>query len=102
MPADHSPEQQLTRNPPATRPADTASVERRIGRHRAPEPPRRGARALLTATPVRVALASGVTCCLGLVAYAATAEGDDQRAEPVREMLADRALADDRASRSRD
>ncbi|TDC42358.1 hypothetical protein E1166_08250, partial [Micromonospora sp. KC213] len=101
MPADHSPEQQQTHTRRVTRPADAPSNERRIGRHRAPEPPRRGARALLTAVPVRLALAGGVTCCLGLVVYAGGDDGD-QRAEPVREMLADRALADERASRSRE
>nr|WP_245675484.1 hypothetical protein [Micromonospora halophytica] len=72
-----------------------------MGRHRAPEPPRRGVRALLASTPVRIALAGGVTCCLGLVAFAGTQEGD-HRTEPLREVLAERAAADERASRSLD
>ncbi|MGB2570007.1 hypothetical protein ACPFP2_16360 [Micromonospora citrea] len=101
MPADHSPEQQSTAARRATRPAGAPSGERRIGRHRAPEPPRRGARALLASTPARVVLAGGVTCCLGLVAFAGTQESE-HRTEPLREVLAERAAADERASRSLD
>ncbi|MEW1584916.1 hypothetical protein AB0283_05645 [Micromonospora vinacea] len=94
--------QKLTDARPTTLSDDAASTERTIGRHRAPEPPRRG---LLGSTPVRVALATGVTCCLSLVAVA-TARGDDDTArpvEPLAEAVADRAaIADERASRSLD
>ncbi|WP_433319237.1 hypothetical protein ACQP0U_13795 [Micromonospora sp. CA-269861] len=94
--------QKLTDARPTTLSDDAASTERTIGRHRAPEPSRR---ALLGSTPVRVALATGVTCCLGLVAVA-TARGNDDTArtvEPLAEAVADRAaIADERASRSLD
>ncbi|MDG4758271.1 hypothetical protein [Micromonospora sp. WMMD710] len=73
-----------------------------MGRHRAPEPPRR---TLLGSTPVRVALATGVTCCLGLAAVvtARGAEDDTRPVEPLAEAIADRAaIADERASRSLD
>ncbi|MGI5521156.1 hypothetical protein ACQEUX_09380 [Micromonospora sp. CA-259024] len=97
-PADHT----LTDAHPSTRTGDAASTERTIGRHRAPETPRR---TLLGSTPLRVALATGVTCCLSLVAVA-TARGDDDTArtvEPLAEAVADRAaIADERASRSLD
>ncbi|MGC5020000.1 hypothetical protein [Micromonospora sp. DT47] len=101
MHPDDSSDQQLTEARPAARTADAASGERRIGRHRAPEPPRRGGRALLASTPARVALAGGVTCCLGLVAFAGVQE-TDRRREPVQELLADRAAQEQRASRSLD
>ncbi|RQX11653.1 hypothetical protein DLJ58_07915 [Micromonospora arida] len=56
-------------------------------------------------TPVRVALATGVTCCLSLVAVA-TARGNDdtpRTVEPLAEAVADRAaIANERASRSLD
>ncbi|MEH0936133.1 hypothetical protein [Micromonospora psammae] len=102
MHPDNSPEQQLTAAHAAARPADAASGERRIGRHRAPEPPRRARRARLASTPARVALACGVSCCLGLVAVAGAQAGVGQRAEPVGEALADRATAEQRASRALD
>ncbi|MEV0806862.1 hypothetical protein [Micromonospora sp. NPDC050200] len=98
---DDSPQQQLSETRPGARPADAASGERRIGRHRAPEPSRRGTRALLASAPARVALACGVTCCLGLVAFAG-AHDTGQHGKPVSEVLADRAAATDRASRSLD
>ncbi|MGN9806142.1 hypothetical protein [Micromonospora sp. L32] len=101
MLADDSPQQQPPGTRPHTRTVDGASGERRIGRHRAPEPPRRGARAVLASTPARVALAGGVTCCLGLVAFAG-AHDPAPRGTPVSEVLADRAEAADRASRSLD
>ncbi|RQW99920.1 hypothetical protein DLJ59_23240, partial [Micromonospora inaquosa] len=63
--------QKLTDERPTTLSDDAASTERTIGRHRATAPPRR---TLLGSTPVRVALATGVTCCLSLVAVA-TARG---------------------------
>ncbi|MBM0232176.1 hypothetical protein JNW91_10055 [Micromonospora sp. STR1_7] len=97
-PADHK----LTDARPTTLLGDAASTERTIGRHRALEPPRRS---LLGSTPVRVALATGVTCCLGLAAVV-TARGSEDNArpvEPLAEAVADRAaIADDRASRSLD
>ncbi|MGC4798411.1 hypothetical protein [Micromonospora saelicesensis] len=94
--------QKLTDARPSTPSDDAASTERTIGRHRAPDPSRR---ALLRSTPVRVALATGVTCCLSLVAVA-TARGNDdtpRTVEPLAEAVADRAaIADERASRSLD
>ncbi|MGW5557837.1 hypothetical protein ACWER9_11495 [Micromonospora sp. NPDC003944] len=94
--------QKLTDARPSTLSDDAASTERTIGRHRAPEPSRRS---LLGSTPVRVALATGVTCCLSLVAMA-TARGNDdtpRTVEPLAEAVADRAaIADERASRSLD
>nr|WTA70456.1 hypothetical protein OHB51_15370 [Micromonospora sp. NBC_00855] len=100
-PADPS-SQKLTDAHPTTPSDDAASTERTIGRHRVPEPPQR---ALLGSTPLRVALATGVTCCLSLVAVA-TARGNDQAprtVEPLAEAVADRAaIADERASRSLD
>ncbi|MBQ0992563.1 hypothetical protein KBX08_21030 [Micromonospora sp. H61] len=94
--------QKLTDARPTTPSDDAASTERTTGRHRASEPSRR---ALLGSTPVRVALATGVTCCLSLVAVA-TARGNDdapRTVEPLAEAVADRAaIADERASRSLD
>ncbi|MBQ1073178.1 hypothetical protein KBX06_08370 [Micromonospora sp. C31] len=95
-------EKNPTQDRPATRPDDPASTERAIGRHRAPERQRRVGRTLLTSTPVRVALATGVTCCLGVAAFAGTRDDADAAREPVAEALAERAVDDDRASRSLD
>ncbi|WP_431729367.1 hypothetical protein [Verrucosispora sp. TAA-831] len=90
---------------PASRTTDGASSERMIGRHRRLTGPRRGVRSLLASTPVRVALATGVTCCLGAAAVATANRDDDEapRAQ-VAESVAERALAaeDDPASRSFD
>ncbi|WP_030491018.1 hypothetical protein [Micromonospora chokoriensis] len=98
----HPDDQKLTDARPTTPSDDAASTERTIGRHRAPEPPRR---ALLGSAPVRVALATGVTCCLSLVAVT-TARGNDDTSrtvEPLAEAVAERAsIADERASRSLD
>ncbi|MEU4780437.1 hypothetical protein [Micromonospora sp. NPDC023633] len=99
---DDHPDQKLTQDRPATHPDDPASTERTTGRHRAPERQRRGGRALLASTPVRVALATGVTCCLGVAAFAGTREDADAAREPVAEALAERSVDDDRASRSLD
>ncbi|MDO3704873.1 hypothetical protein Q3W71_24715 [Micromonospora sp. C28SCA-DRY-2] len=100
-PDDHF-DQKLTEERPDTPPADAASSERTIGRHRAPEPSRRGVRALLTSAPARVALATGVSCCLG-VATIAVVRGDDAPREPLAEAVAERAAAaDEAASRSLD
>ncbi|SCF24304.1 hypothetical protein GA0074695_4695 [Micromonospora viridifaciens] len=73
---------------------DPTSAGRRTGRHRVAAP-RRGP---LAATPARVTLAAGVACCLALIGVVATAD-TGQRHEPVREALADRAAAEQRASR---
>ncbi|MFG1898085.1 hypothetical protein ACGFIP_29125 [Micromonospora zamorensis] len=102
MHPDDPSDQKLTDARPTTQPGDAASTERTIGRHRVPEPPRR---TLLGSTPVRVALATGVTCCLGLVAVATARGSDDapRTVEPLAEAVADRAaIADERASRSLD
>jgi hypothetical protein len=90
-------EQQPTETSPVRRTIDPASAERTIGRHRAPEPRRRGP---VRSTPARVAVATGVTCCLGLIGVVGAKE-TGQRHEPVREVLADRAAAasEERASR---
>ncbi|PWR05639.1 hypothetical protein DKT68_25945, partial [Micromonospora acroterricola] len=102
MHPDDPTDPKLTDARPSTRTSDAASTERTIGRHRAPEPPRR---ALLRSTPLRVALATGVTCCLSLVAVT-TARGSEDTprpVEPLAEAVADRAaIADERASRSLD
>ncbi|MCW3818101.1 hypothetical protein ONA91_26995 [Micromonospora sp. DR5-3] len=73
---------------------DSASAERRSGRHRA-APRRRGP---ARSTPARVALAAGVTCCLGLIGFVGV-QDTGQRHEPVRQVLADRAATEQRASR---
>ncbi|WFE54406.1 hypothetical protein [Micromonospora sp. WMMD1155] len=103
MHPDDPSDQKLTDARPSIQSDDAASTERTIGRHRAPEPPRR---TLLGSTPVRVALATGVTCCLSLVAVAtARSDSDDtsRAVEPLAEAMADRAaIADERASRSLD
>ncbi|MGK5443585.1 hypothetical protein ACSNN7_17455 [Micromonospora sp. URMC 105] len=101
MPPHTPAPQQTPETPPVARSAHATSDERRVGRHRAPEPPRRGARAALASTPARVALAGTVTCCLGLLAFAGTHD-TGRRGAPVSEVLADRAEAADRASRSLD
>ncbi|MFI7607763.1 hypothetical protein ACIBTV_21835 [Micromonospora sp. NPDC049366] len=101
MHPDDPSDQKLTATEPTTGSRERASTERTIGRHRAPEPPRRGARAVLTSTPLRVALATGVSCCLGFAAYAGVRDDAPERTEPLAEAVADRAaLADQRASRS--
>ncbi|MFC0505910.1 hypothetical protein [Micromonospora costi] len=101
MHRDDPSEQNQTPPEVASRSGDLGSTGRTIGRHRKPEPPRRGARKLLASTPVRVALATGVSCCLGFAAYAGTRDDGPDRSEPLAEAVADRAaLADERASRS--
>ncbi|MFI6783366.1 hypothetical protein [Micromonospora sp. NPDC050276] len=102
MHPDDPSDQKLTDARPTTPSDDAASTERTIGRHRALDPPRR---TLLGSTPVRVALATGVTCCLSLVAVASARGNDDspRTVEPLAEAVADRAgIADERASRSLD
>ncbi|WP_181568045.1 hypothetical protein [Micromonospora robiginosa] len=95
MHPDHSDPQPLSATRPARRTIDPTSAERRVGRHRAPEPPRRGPG---RSTPGRIAVATGVTCCLGLVGVVGVGEA----APPdltVSEALADRAAVEQRASR---
>ncbi|MET7670368.1 hypothetical protein [Micromonospora luteifusca] len=102
MHPDDPADQKLTNARPSTLSSDAASTERTIGRHRVPEAPRRP---LLGSTPVRVALATGVTCCLSLVAVATARGSDDtpRTVEPLAEAVADRAaIAQERASRSLD
>ncbi|WP_431921010.1 hypothetical protein [Micromonospora wenchangensis] len=101
MHPDETAAQQPPRNRQAAPSTRVASDERRIGRHRAPEPPRRGIGAALASTPARIALAGGVTCCLGLVALAGTHRVDRQP-RPVQEVLADRSAEEQRASRARE
>ncbi|GIJ76794.1 hypothetical protein SAMN05443287_104345 [Micromonospora phaseoli] len=59
---------------------------------------------MLASTPVRVALATGVTCCLGAAAVVTAKEDDEAPPPQVAEAVADRALAaqDEAASRSLD
>ncbi|MFY1576087.1 hypothetical protein ACN26Z_14495 [Verrucosispora sp. WMMD703] len=87
-------DQKLTPGQPPSLSADGASSERLMGRHRAVPTPRRGVRAVLASTPVRVALATGVTCCLGATAVVATRHDDEVPPPPVTEALTDRALTD--------
>ncbi|MGQ5265025.1 hypothetical protein ACTWLT_30160 [Micromonospora sp. ZYX-F-536] len=102
MHSDDPAAQKLTDALPTTGSGDAASTERTIGRHRAADQRRR---ALLGSTSLRVALATGVTCCLGLTAVASARGSDDtpRPVEPLAEAVADRAaIADERASRSLD
>ncbi|MFG2167350.1 hypothetical protein [Micromonospora chersina] len=98
MHPDDPAEQQPTDTSPVRRTIDPASAERTIGRHRAPEPARRGP---IRSTPARVAVATGVTCCLGLIGVVG-ARSTGQAHEPVREALADRAAAASEQRASRD
>ncbi|MEO3777737.1 hypothetical protein ABGB16_13000 [Micromonospora sp. B11E3] len=102
MRPDDSAKQKQTGTTSDDRSADATPAVRRVGRHRA-DPPRRGG--VLASTPVRAALATGVTCCLGVAVFAGTRQADQHR-EPMREALADRAAvaaeAEQRASRSLD
>ncbi|QOC92451.1 hypothetical protein [Micromonospora craniellae] len=95
-------DQKLTPEPPTSRTADGASSEWAIRRHRRVASPR--IRALLASTPVRVALATGLTCCLGVAAVATANRDDETPRAQVAESVADRAVAaeDDPASRSLD
>ncbi|WP_196806744.1 hypothetical protein [Micromonospora sp. CNB394] len=95
MHPDHPDHQPPPANRPVRRTIDPASAERRVGRHRAPEPPRRGP---ARSGPGRIAVATGVTCCLGLIGVAGVGESGPAHLE-VREAVAERAAADQRASR---
>ncbi|MEV0157247.1 hypothetical protein AB0H57_26450 [Micromonospora sp. NPDC050686] len=103
MHPDDSPEQKQTATRPASRSTDAPSSERRVGRHRVLEPPRR---ALVRSAPFRVALATGVTCALGAAAFAGVGFGSAEETphDPLREAMAERAAtaADQPASRSLD
>ncbi|MGC3862799.1 hypothetical protein ACPSM1_21730 [Micromonospora chersina] len=98
MHPDDPAEQQPPETSPVRRTIDPASAERTIGRHRAPEPARRGP---IRSTPARVAVATGVTCCLGLIGVVG-ARSTGQTHEPLREALADRAAAASEQRASRD
>ncbi|MFV2103240.1 hypothetical protein [Micromonospora sp. LOL_024] len=104
MHPDDQIDQRLTPRPSASHSADGASTERVAGRHRAAGNPLRGVRAMLASTAARVALAAGVTCCLGAAALVTTRDDDAAPPPQVAEALADRALAaqDEAASRSLD
>ncbi|WP_425412800.1 hypothetical protein [Micromonospora humi] len=95
MHPDHSDPQPLSAQYPVRRTIDPASAERRVGRHRAPEPPRRGPG---RSVPGRIAVATGVTCCLGLVGVVGVGEAAPPNLK-VREALADRAATEQRVSR---
>ncbi|WP_405107407.1 hypothetical protein OG559_24175 [Micromonospora sp. NBC_01405] len=105
MRPDQNAEQKQTATRPDDRSTEATSTGWTAGRHRRPEPPRRAGRAMLGSTPVRAALATGLTCCLGVAAFAGTRHADTDPA-PVRDALADRAAvaaeAERRASRSLD
>ncbi|MGC4896823.1 hypothetical protein [Micromonospora sp. DT31] len=96
MPPDHPAHQQSPTTAPIRRTIDPASAERRVGRHRAPTPSRRGP---ARTVPGRLAVATGVTCCLGLIGVAAVGESAPEPHLEVREAVADRAAAEHRASR---
>ncbi|MBQ1024566.1 hypothetical protein [Micromonospora sp. C95] len=104
MHPDDDIDQQLTPEQPASLSSGEASPERLMGRHRAVPVPRRGVRALLASTPLRVALATGVTCCLGATAVVAARHDDEAPPPRVTEALTERALAaqEKAASRSLD
>ncbi|MFI7213382.1 hypothetical protein [Micromonospora maritima] len=95
MHPDDPDHQHLPAPRPVRRTIDPASAERRVGRHRAPEPPRRGPARSVSG---RIAVATGVTCCLGLIGVAGVGETGHPHLE-VREALADRAATEQRASR---
>ncbi|WP_433393365.1 hypothetical protein [Micromonospora sp. KLBMP9576] len=102
MHPDDSPDQRLTPRRPGTPSGDAPSAGRPTGRHRGVGRRRRAGRDLLATTPARVALAAGVTCCLGVTAFVCTREDPDAARRPVAEALAERAADQERASRSLD
>ncbi|MDM4718839.1 hypothetical protein QTQ03_04215 [Micromonospora sp. WMMA1363] len=101
MHPDDTFDQTTTETRPATRSAETTSSERTAGRHRSAVAPHRG-RAMLASAPVRIALATGVTCLLGVAVFTSTRDTADTDRTPVAEAVAERAASDDRASRSLD
>jgi hypothetical protein len=100
-------EEQISRVPSAVQSDEVRSADRLVGRHRAGEAPSRLSsgrariRARLSSTPVRLVLATGLTCCLGFVAVIESRSARTPE-EPLRSALADReaAVADQPASRS--
>ncbi|MEV6691898.1 hypothetical protein AB0M35_10580 [Micromonospora sp. NPDC051196] len=104
MHPDDDIDQKLPPQQSASHSTDGASSERLTGRHRSAISTPRGLRAVLGTAGLRVALATGVTCCLGVtaVALAATRETDEGPRPQVAEAVADRALIveDGAASRS--
>ncbi|MGC5028654.1 hypothetical protein [Micromonospora sp. DT229] len=104
MHPDDDIDQKLPPQQPVSQSADGASSER-IGRHRAADPARPGIRARLGGTRLRVALATGLTCCLGAtavaVAVAAVRETDEGPRAQVAEAVADRARLVEEGAASR-
>ncbi|WP_019871964.1 hypothetical protein [Salinispora oceanensis] len=98
MHPDDTFDQQTTQDDPATQSTDRTSAERPIPPVRAPH---RGLRALLASTPARVALATGLTCCLGAATYIGLRQTPEQPEQtPVAEAAAERVEAAERSSRS--
>ncbi|MEU6023770.1 hypothetical protein [Micromonospora sp. NPDC047134] len=99
MHPDDDIDQTLPPQQPASLSADGASSER-AGRHRATLP---GIRARLGGTRLRVALATGLTCCLGAtaVAVAAVRATDEGPRAQVAEAVADRARLVEEGAASR-
>ncbi|WP_434740202.1 hypothetical protein [Micromonospora sp. SH-82] len=102
MHSDDPFEQKPTEASPTDHPVDAPSPERTTGRHRRRSGTRRRP-GLLASAPARVAIATGVCCCLGVAAFAGINAGTDRPTEPVREALLERDTeADQRASRALD
>ncbi|WP_018252843.1 hypothetical protein [Salinispora mooreana] len=98
MHSDDTFTQKATEHEPTTRSTEESSTERTTLTFHAPH---RGLRALLASTPTRVALATGLTCCLGVAAYAGTRQTPEQpERTPVAEAAAERIDAAERSSRS--
>ncbi|WP_025617794.1 hypothetical protein [Salinispora cortesiana] len=98
MHSDDTFTQQTTQHDPASQSTEETSTERWIPSSRTPN---RGLRALLASTPARVALATGLTCCLGAAAYAGTRQTPEQPEQtPVAEAATERIDAAERSSRS--
>jgi hypothetical protein len=94
-------EQTSTEAETTDRPTDPASPERWSGRHRRRAGSRRRPTPLAS-TPVRVALATGVSCCLGVAAVAGLRSDAEPAGDPLRDSLADRAVAAAEAERRAD
>lgn len=99
MHPDDTFDQQTTQHDPATQSTEETSTERRIAPVRTPH--RHGLRALLASTPARVALATGLACCLGAATYIGLGRTPEQPEQtPVAEAAAERVEAAERSSRS--
>lgn len=96
QPDDTSPQKA---NPPGptTRSTEEGSPEQTSTRHRTPS---RGVRALLASPPARVALAAGLTCCLGVATYAGTRAAPEPPNTRAAETATERVDAADRVSRA--